>query len=621
MDTEYLGKVILLFINYGLIFILLFIGIRELRRNYEFREFSISNCIEGFLFVFLFTFLWFVTPLSSLFNEYIVGKVFVDFRKSSLLQILFLLISVLLSFFYLKKWKEIVKNNYHLNLNLIIFGLGLLFFYWYYRIGFGFAGYDYFSVWDDHREVLKILDVPVVGFSIFLLLFLIHSLFKRDYKVNYEDNIVADIPLKNKEDDEYERRDFYAKLLKHIAENHVNQYKSVNIAIVNSWGEGKSSFLNFLKNDLEKDSNTIVIEFNPWHSTSSNFTFDFFQTLDEGISKYIHTGSLIRNYARSLSSIDGIFNITKYLPASWVGDRSNKEFYDNINDLVQRLGRRIVIIIDDLDRLDNKEVINALQVIRNSAGFSNCMFIVPFDKSYVLNSLKVNRIYKPEEYIKKIFDVELALPPISKLYIQKMIFEYLWKNFTDKINITEIDENNLKDQLDRLIFTVNHFGVTTRSGNSLKYYIVSKNLTKIIKNKRDLIRFSNSLMSIYTYTNSIVYLPDLLILEIIKYIDIEVYKRIFVSQDFFEIEMEGLVSKLVLNMCESENEKSNKDCFSIRHNIYKHDLRELLEALFTEPDFGDFNHINTIVNPQNFLNYIEFRSVGITQNEIDSLFE
>lgn len=272
--------------------------------------------------------------------------------------------------------------------------------------------------------------------------------------------------------------------------------------------------------------------------------------------------------------------------------------------------------------MDNKEVINALQVIRNSGGFSNCIFIVPFDKTYVLNSLKVNRIYNPKEYIKKIFDVELTLPPISKIYMQNITENYISKLIKEKItNVTDLDRDQLLEQLRKIIYNVNDFG--TVLSNEVKFEVSSRILFKLIKNKRDLIRFGNSLMANLTYNHSIIYLPDLVILELIKIINIEIYKKLFEERNYLKIKTEDFVSKYVITMCEKNNSDSTDDCLSLNSNLNldRGYLVELLNALFSEPMLYDFNNNNSIVYPQNFLNYIEYRSAGISNNEINFLFE
>lgn len=342
MDTEYLGKVVLIAINFLPISTLIYLGFRTLRKDYELRNISIEPILKGLLCSLLLIFLWFITPIKSLFDNLLIGKLFIAFESNEFIVYSFLMLSVIFSFYYIKKWNEIVIKNYYLDINIILFLIGTLFFYWTYRIES--TVYHFYSVWeDDHRRILKILDLPAFSFSIFLILLFIHSLFRRRYITNYNSNIVADIPLASIENDEYERKNFYQNLITHIVNNDVNYFKSVNIAIINSWGEGKTSFINFLRDDFNNDQNTIVIEFNPWHSTSSNFTLDFFQTFDEAISQHIHTGSLIRNYARSLSNIDSVFNVTKYVPSDWIGDKSNKEFYESIDGLIKKLGRKIVI--------------------------------------------------------------------------------------------------------------------------------------------------------------------------------------------------------------------------------------------------------------------------------------
>lgn len=68
------------------------------------------------------------------------------------------------------------------------------------------------------------------------------------------------------------------------------------------------------------------------------------------------------------------------------------------------MGKRLVILIDDCDRLFGNEILQVFKFLRNIVDFNNIFFIIIFDYDFVINLLKLeNEIVKLEEYLKKIF--------------------------------------------------------------------------------------------------------------------------------------------------------------------------------------------------------------------------
>jgi hypothetical protein len=438
-------------------------------------------------------------------------------------------------------------------------------------------------------------------------------------------DLIIDLPLKFVEEDNYERKQVYEGILKQISGLNFEEDKSFCIGIANSWGEGKTSFLNFLEQRLATDTETIIIKFNPWFtSNGDNLTLDFFQTLDNELSKYISTGSVLRRYASNLTAIDSIFNPFKYLPPNWISEKSNQSYFDDINHLIKRIDRRIFIFIDDLDRLDNKEVFNLIRTVRNTANFTRTHFVITFDKAYVINALNENKIFKPDEYLKKIFDVEIVLPPISKDNLQRIMYGLFELFFSENIPITEDQKVSSLDQIKKVIYDGGY-----SFSMSKKYSLISSMLFKILKNKRDLIRFFNNVSLAIQTNHKWVFLPDLIILETIKYCDISLYKRLF-ENDYYIVKKKDAVGRQYYKVRKNDD-KDDKEGFveeaiNKRRNDYflekcglDADLVALVNDLFQLPDDNDFKAKYAFAYLTNFNNYLQYRENGITYNEIENL--
>lgn len=483
--------------------------------------------------------------------------------------------------------------------------------------------YVFTKILDEKKfDVLRLLDFPFGLLAMAIAILIINRL--KDVKAKPVNDLIIDLPLTLLEQDRFERRQVYESLINQISSISYEENRSFSVGIVNKWAEGKTSFLNLIKEELKKDDeNTIVVTFNAWFtSQSDNLTNDFFNTLDEALSKYIYTGSLIRRYANSLTQINSIYNPAKYIPQHFIAEKTNQNFFDKIEKLLQRLDKRIFVIIDDIDRLDNKEVFNLLRVIRNSADFSYIIFLVPYDKDYLIHALNENKIYKPKEYIKKIFDLEISLTPIYEGYLQPIVSKILDEFVGTKlVNATANDIEKLKEQINGISSSI---GVV--NSGTPKYATINSVLFKIIRNNRDIIRFTNSIKLSLKHNFNKLYLPDLIILELIKYENLETYRKLFENRNYLKVSTKD--ERKVLELFE-DNEKSRSEIFdflngnvtnfNILTELGDDDIKKLVQALFDQPETKDYNSKLSIYYDVNYLNYIQYNIMGISYDDLDKI--
>lgn len=564
--------------------------------------------------------------ISYLFDKHIVDQVICTIYKERL-TFFQTVLTILLSFYTL--YYIIIKllhTQYNVRYHCIVLIFIPLFLYLKERL-FDY-NYIFTLLYGFDKKGLAFLDFPFFLLAIVIVILIANRI--RDNIPNYSGDLIVDLPLKLLNHDKFERKQVYESLVKQISNISFNEDRSFIVGIVNKWAEGKTSFLNFTTDELAKDQNTIVVNFNAWFtSQSDSFTNDFFKTLDDELSKYIYTGSLMRRYANNLTQINSVFNLTKYLPKAWISEDSNLEYFENIEKLLKRLNKRIFIIIDDVDRLDNKEIFNVLRMIRNSANFPYLIFLVPFDKEYAINALTENKIYNPKEYLKKIFDVEISLTPINESYLQP-IFKNILNEFIDKGlgDSTSEEIAGLKQQVDGVFANI---GLVNY--NKPKYSTIKRALFKIIRNNRDIIRFTNSIKLSLKHNFDKLYFPDLIILELIKYENLVVYRKLFEGKNYLRTITKN--ERKVLELHTDDN-KESPEAFSFIDSFGDYDnlileLKEdekvnnyiisLVEGLFNEPEDQDFNSKLSIYYEFNYLNYIQFSINGISYEDIESLLD
>ena len=209
---------------------------------------------------------------------------------------------------------------------------------------------------------------------------------------NYDD----DISLKNSFIvDNYDvqnvdkTRERYAELLLERLRNVDNKDEAFSLVVYGRWGSGKTLFLNYI-NNLLKQQNDIVINFNPWNSLSSKqMLINFFDKLSDVLSQY--DSSLEKpmvKYADLLTSLD--MPKPFYVFASSVfgkGDTSVDDLREKIRYSLNKIGLSIYIIIDDLDRLTKSEILDILCLIRNTASFPYLKYIVACDRNHIIENI------------------------------------------------------------------------------------------------------------------------------------------------------------------------------------------------------------------------------------------
>ncbi len=253
----------------------------------------------------------------------------------------------------------------------------------------------------------------------------------------------------NSEEDEKEEleddilyRKFYAEKLATFIQNKANQKNSYAIGVRGKWGEGKTTFTNFTKRYLEKSNNSIIIDFCPWYSNNPKaLIYDFFATLEKELKKHNpNIGSSFKSYAKLLvkyydknNALETVLDSITDTPITL------KEKFEKVKSDIISLNKQIIICIDDLDRLDNEEILEVIRLIRNTANFSNTIFIVMYDENYVYSALKKLSDYGYNTYLEKIIQVEVTLPAFDNHILKDKFIELASKQLdkSDSILLKE----------------------------------------------------------------------------------------------------------------------------------------------------------------------------------------
>ena len=382
--------------------------------------------------------LW-VTPIAfqSYFERFLDKfwvTPFVSTFKSSLFidVILMIVLCFVLVQFVLNKWIKM-----RLSWGDVFYSFILTSYLFLYRANwFGFDHWQFYKMqlWPNVAYVDSLLVLPFILLGYLLIP---EKRYVKNQIIN-KFKLLNDSPIDSLGKDELNRNEFAEFVADHIVNN--TSSGSFAIGINAQWGDGKTSFQNLVGNHIRiKDSEAIIFSFNPWKSIDEKkIISDFFELFSDTVR------ALDFRLSEKISTYGGKL-LTK--SSSWWSSLLRQIFYpeDNIenqfiliNGLFKKFDRRIVVFIDDLDRLSTEEIMEVVKLIRNSANFRNTFFVVGYDHEYMQVALEKHNKYGKDDFLEKIFQIQIDLhhiPPSVIVQNLKKQLEELLPDYLDQINL------------------------------------------------------------------------------------------------------------------------------------------------------------------------------------------
>lgn len=300
--------------------------------------------------------------------------------------------------------------------------------------------------------------------------------------------------------------------------------ESLTMGIIAQWGKGKSSFINLLMNKV-KEHGDIIIRFNPRSSKNvSQIQEDFFDAFAKELSKYyIGFGFLLGRYTKHLGLL-GQYEWTRPLESLLTLLLPEKD-EQTINAALYSIGRRVYVVIDDLDRLTGEEIIEVLKLVDRNASFNNVVFVMAYDKEYINNALRTHLDHGLDHsFIDKYVTWEVILPEIDSEVLMEKMRGYL------EGHVLWLSEEQQE---------------TVLEGWSYVEKIIIENLSSV----RHLKRYANLTLHRYREVYSKVDAADFFVLSLLQYKHLAIYNNLLkhmyieLSDDYlsYRLPEEGLV--------------------------------------------------------------------------------
>lgn len=237
----------------------------------------------------------------------------------------------------------------------------------------------------------------------------------------------ADRPISKIEEDRLDRAPF-AKRIAEVMAQRVDP-SSLVVGIYGPWGDGKTSTLGMIKEVLRKNSDIVLIDYNPWFygANTESITRSFFGTIGDALEK---SGFFSRDKIGEVLTRFGKMIPTFGDNISAAGEAMTAEALtatrDRVSEILEKHKKRVVVFIDDIDRLDRREIQTLFKLVRLSGDFFYTTYVLAFDEAVVAEAL--GEAYGSGDtlagrgFLEKIIQVPLHLPPASPEIIRKTVF-------------------------------------------------------------------------------------------------------------------------------------------------------------------------------------------------------
>lgn len=333
--------------------------------------------------------------------------------------------------------------------------------------------------------------------------------------------INIDLPIKKCEEDLLERGTYAETLANAIAS--YSKSESLVVGIFGEWGSGKTSIINMIIEKLGEISKinkpSLVIRFSPWNYSSQNGLINLFfkeLLLYIGKSEGQKSEKIIKWILKYMKVLEfGVFEnskagkLSKVLRKIYNVFKKDQTLEDTKSNLIQELNkydRKIIVIIDDIDRLTKTQVQDVFQLVKQIGDLPNIIYFLPMDREAVISALDKKHVGNGEKYLEKIIQIPFSIPELDKESIRNILDTKVQKI---------MDENPQEKPIIDLDYK-----------QSIYYNCISL----YVKNLRDVNRVLNIFKFRYSIFKNEICVEDILALSILEALDPRLFKWIYLNK-------------------------------------------------------------------------------------------
>lgn len=295
------------------------------------------------------------------------------------------------------------------------------------------------------------------------------------------------------ETDLYIRRPFAARLYQHLKDT--PQGASLCVALTGPWGNGKTTTLEYLAQEQRADDPLSITYFEPLiYENPDDLVRSFYNKIIAAVGKkdrdtakrlgkllkalsigsrgvgfaaeviipsaglWSTIGSITSLFAAASPAVKEAAELTKEFEK---GPRSPEKLLADARNVMANSKTRVIVLIDEVDRLIPREIQNIFRLIRMIANFPNVTYLVAFDREMVVEALAQHFVQSDNSrrtgshYLEKIFQLEIPLPHPDRSLVRRVLLDELQKildsHLAGTFKISDEDANRFALVLDRCL--------------------------------------------------------------------------------------------------------------------------------------------------------------------------
>jgi len=390
-----------------------------------------------------------------------------------------------------------------------------------------------FVLYTDHRWWVRL-----VVFLLAVLLTCLIAWGRTPLVSNAEPLINLDRPIEKSSEDKLDRGSLVVCLVNRLLSD-----AAPVVALVGAYGDGKTSILNLLREELEKQQ-VVVVRFK---SSLPGDDLTLVSSLFNSIGKELHRRFFIRPLSIILKRLAR--RLSGVVPAAPSGLKdifAEPSQEEELRELTTRLEmlpvRRVIVLLDDMDRMQGNELRMLLKIIRAADDYPKLSFVCAFNKKALVGALirhqvsdrvtvnftatgetipsgaiigeiSADDIRAGYEYLEKFFPVQIPVPKLDDSQIAKD-FDLRFNQFAERNALSMLPEDTAAFDKAFHPFWKSHF-------------------LPSLSNLRKINTYFNALNSSFSLVKGEVNLIDFMCIELLRQVEPEVYEQVFKDRALF----------------------------------------------------------------------------------------
>ena len=225
------------------------------------------------------------------------------------------------------------------------------------------------------------------------------------------------------------------------------------LGVFGKWGTGKTSILNMVVNEINylsdnDDDGSIIVNFSPWnYSDKDNLIGIFFEDLRIKLKLHSNKENM-KQIVRAIDQYSGALNLLlytsivssqnwiimlkyplkclyRYIRGKILEDNDLDKVKANLERVLIKSKQKIVVIIDDIDRLTNTQIRDIFQLVKQVGNFPNIIYVLSMDRDVVCRALESVHDIDGAEYLEKIVQIPFEIPALLKPRLREIFLTNL----------------------------------------------------------------------------------------------------------------------------------------------------------------------------------------------------